>query len=204
MTNTVNGAAVQQPTIKKKSRAGEIWRRFRKNKLAVFGMILFALILLVAIFADAIVNYSVATTQVAADRLLSPNAEHWFGTDNYGRDLFARIVHGSRNSLLVGFGSVAIGVVLGGLLGAVCGYVGGRFDAGLHHVHTFYDDGPGHSGGARLQPCKRAAGHDHFQRPLVLPHNTLLGPRRNGADLYRGGTFLRHFRFPDHHDPRTA
>lgn len=50
MTNTVNGAAVQQPTIKKKSRAGEIWRRFRKNKLAVFGMILFALILLVAIF----------------------------------------------------------------------------------------------------------------------------------------------------------
>lgn len=49
MTNTVNGAAVQQPTIKKKSRAGEIWRRFRKNKLAVFGMILFALILLVAI-----------------------------------------------------------------------------------------------------------------------------------------------------------
>ena len=46
MTNTVNGAAVQQPTIKKKSRAGEIWRRFRKNKLAVFGMILFALILL--------------------------------------------------------------------------------------------------------------------------------------------------------------
>ena len=71
MTNTVNGAAVQQPTIKKKSRAGEIWRRFRKNKLAVFGMILFALILLVAIFADAIVNYSVATTQVAADRLLA-------------------------------------------------------------------------------------------------------------------------------------
>ena len=113
MTNTVNGAAVQQPTIKKKSRAGETWRRFRKNKLAVFGMILFALILLVAIFADAIVNYSVATTQVAVDRLQSPNTTHWFGTDNYGRDLFARIVHGSRNSLLVGFGSVAIGVVLG-------------------------------------------------------------------------------------------
>ena len=129
MTNTSTTVAAQQPKIKKKSRAGEIWRRFRKNKLAVFGMILFSLILLVSIFADLIVDYDIAITQVAADRLQNPNAEHWFGTDNYGRDLFARIVHGSRNSLLVGFGSVAIGVVLGGLLGAVCGYVGGRFDA---------------------------------------------------------------------------
>ena len=129
MANTSTTVAAQQPKIKKKSRAGEIWRRFRKNKLAVFGMILFSLILLVSIFADLIVDYDIAITQVAADRLQNPNAEHWFGTDNYGRDLFARIVHGSRNSLLVGFGSVAIGVVLGGLLGAVCGYVGGRFDA---------------------------------------------------------------------------
>ena len=129
MTNTSTTVAAQQPKIKKKSRAGEIWRRFRKNKLAVFGMILFSLILLVSIFADLIVDYDIAITQVAADRLQNPTAEHWFGTDNYGRDLFARIVHGSRNSLLVGFGSVAIGVVLGGLLGAVCGYVGGRFDA---------------------------------------------------------------------------
>lgn len=129
MANTSTTVAAQQPKIKKKSRAGEIWRRFRKNKLAVFGMILFSLILLASIFADLIVDYDIAITQVAADRLQNPNAEHWFGTDNYGRDLFARIVHGSRNSLLVGFGSVAIGVVLGGLLGAVCGYVGGRFDA---------------------------------------------------------------------------
>lgn len=128
MANTAS-AAVQQPKIKKKSRAGEIWRRFRKNKLAVFGMILFGVILVVCILADVIVDYDVATVQVAADRLQSPSAAHWFGTDNFGRDLFARIVHGSRNSLLVGFGSVAIGVVLGGLLGAVCGYVGGRFDS---------------------------------------------------------------------------
>lgn len=128
MANTA-GAAVQQPKIKKKSRAGEIWRRFRKNKLAVFGMVLFTVILIVSILADVIVDYDVATVQVASERLQSPSATHWFGTDNFGRDLFARIVHGSRNSLLVGFGSVAIGVVLGGLLGALCGYVGGRFDA---------------------------------------------------------------------------
>ena len=134
MTDTTISATAQQTKIKKKSRAGEIWHRFQKNKLAVMGMILFVLIMLVAIFADVIVDYSVAITQVPADRLQSPNKVNWFGTDNYGRDLFARIVHGSRNSLLVGFGSVAIGVVLGGLLGAVCGYVGGRFDAIMMRV----------------------------------------------------------------------
>ena len=115
--------------IKKKSRAQETWRRFRKNKLAVFGMVLFAIILLVAIFADVIISYDAAITQVASERLQSPSMSHLFGTDNYGRDLFARVVHGSRNSLLVGFGAVIIGVTLGGLLGAVCGYVGGKFDA---------------------------------------------------------------------------
>lgn len=118
-----------QSKIKKKSRAQETWRRFKKNKLAVFGMVLFIIILLVTILADVIVSYDVSITQVAADRLQGPSASHWFGTDNYGRDLFARIVHGARNSLLVGFGSVVIGVTLGGLLGAVCGYLGGRFDS---------------------------------------------------------------------------
>ncbi|MGM9661905.1 MAG: ABC transporter permease [Oscillospiraceae bacterium] len=122
-------AMANQPKIKKKSRAQEIWRRFLKNKLAVFGMVLFILILLVVIFADVIVSYDVAVTQVAADRLQGPSGSHWFGTDNYGRDIFARIVHGSRNSFLVGFGAVIIGMTIGGMLGAVCGYVGGRFDA---------------------------------------------------------------------------
>ena len=115
--------------IKKKSRAGEIWRRFRKNKLAIIGMILFAIIMLITILADVIVDYNAAIQQVPSDRLLGPCAAHPFGTDNFGRDLFARIVHGSRNSLLVGFGSVLIGVTLGGILGAICGYVGGRVDA---------------------------------------------------------------------------
>lgn len=118
-----------QLKIKKKSRGQEIWRRFKKNRLALFGLALFTVILLVTIFADVIVSYDVAVTQVASERLKWPSAAHWFGTDNYGRDLFARVIHGARNSLLVGFGSVIIGVTLGGLLGAVCGYLGGRFDS---------------------------------------------------------------------------
>ncbi|MEZ3434907.1 MAG: ABC transporter permease [Lachnospiraceae bacterium] len=122
-------AKAEQSKVKKKSRAQETWRRFKKNKLAVFGMVLFFIILLVTLLADVIVSYDVSVTQVASERLQGPSASHWFGTDNYGRDLFARIIHGARNSLLVGFGSVIIGVTIGGLLGAVCGYLGGRFDA---------------------------------------------------------------------------
>lgn len=124
----------EQPRIKKKSRAQETWRRFKKNRLALFGMALFLVILLVTVFAGVLVSYDAAVTQVPAERLQWPSAAHPFGTDNYGRDLFARVVHGSRNSLLVGFGSVIIGVTLGGLLGAVCGYVGGRFDAVVMRV----------------------------------------------------------------------
>ncbi len=118
----------RQTTMKKSQRA-EIWRRFKKNRLAVFGLVLFVFIVLVVIFADFIVDYEVAVTQVASERLQSPSLKHFFGTDNFGRDLFARVVHGSRNSLLIGFGSVVIGVTIGGLLGAVCGYTGGTFDA---------------------------------------------------------------------------
>lgn len=62
--------------IKKKSRAGEIWRRFRKNKLAIIGMILFAIIMLITILADVIVDYNAAIQQVASDRLLGPCAAH--------------------------------------------------------------------------------------------------------------------------------
>ena len=115
--------------IKKKSQAGDIWRRFLKNKTAVFGLIVFSLIMLVVLLADVIVSYDSALTQNIMDRLQAPGAAHWFGTDNFGRDIFARIVHGSRNSLLVGIGAVAIGITVGGLLGSVAGFYGGKIDS---------------------------------------------------------------------------
>jgi peptide/nickel transport system permease protein len=114
--------------VKKKSRARELWRRFCKNKTAVVGMVLFAIVVFAVIFADVIVSYDVALKHVIPDRLQSPTLEHLMGTDNYGRDILARIVHGSRNSLLVGIGAVVIGITVGGLLGSVSGYYGGRTD----------------------------------------------------------------------------
>ncbi len=120
--------------VKKKSQAGDIWRRFLKNKTAVFGLIVFSLIMLVVLLADVIVSYDSALTQNIMDRLQSPSAAHWFGTDNFGRDIFARIIHGSRNSLLVGIGAVAIGITVGGLLGSIAGFYGGKIDSVIGRI----------------------------------------------------------------------
>jgi peptide/nickel transport system permease protein len=116
--------------LKKKGRTGEVWRRFKKNRTAMVGLFIFALIMLVVIFADLIVSYNVAITQKISARFIPPGAEgHIFGTDNFGRDIMARIVHGSRNSLLVGIGAVTCGIIIGGLLGAISGFYGGKIDS---------------------------------------------------------------------------
>ena len=75
----------------------EIWRRYKKNKAAVAGLVLLIIIVAIALFADLIVPYSKCVEQVGADRLQWPSLAHFFGTDELGRDLFARgWVHGSR------------------------------------------------------------------------------------------------------------
>ena len=119
---------------KKKSQVKEIWRRFRKNRIALFGLVLFIFILLVVIFADVIVENSKAMIQVIPNRLKPPDSEHPFGTDNFGRDIFARVVHGSRYSLLVGMGAVAIGMLIGGLLGAIAGFYSGIIDSTIVRI----------------------------------------------------------------------
>lgn len=113
---------------KKNSQMKEIWRRFRKSKTAMLGLVLLVLILLMAIFAEVIVPYQDAITQNPANRLQGPSGEHFFGTDEIGRDLFARIVHGSRYSLLIGISTSIFALVIGGLLGAVAGYYGKTID----------------------------------------------------------------------------
>lgn len=112
---------------KKTNQAKEIWRRFRKSKTAMLGLVLLIFVLSIAIFADVITPYENAIAQ-SADRLASPSAEHWFGTDELGRDLFARIMHGSRYSLLIGISTSIFALVIGGLLGAIAAYYGGKVD----------------------------------------------------------------------------
>lgn len=113
---------------KKKSRFKEIWHRMKRNKIAMFGLGIFAVILLCTIFADLIVPYRAALEQNISIRLQPSSADHWFGTDVYGRDIFARIIHGTRNSLVMGIGAVVVGISLGGVFGAAAGYYGGKID----------------------------------------------------------------------------
>ncbi|MBQ9910679.1 MAG: ABC transporter permease [Lachnospiraceae bacterium] len=116
----------------KKTKRNSIWRelarRLIRNKRAVFAMIILFLLLMIVIFADVIVPYSKAVDQAIMQRFSKPSAEHWFGTDKYGRDQFARTIHGTRISLLIGFGSTIIAAVFGTLIGISAAYFGGKID----------------------------------------------------------------------------
>ena len=113
---------------KRRSHAGMIWYRFRKNKLSVVGLCILAVFAILAICAPLIVSYDNVVTQVAADKLQPPSSEHIFGTDPYGRDVFARIIWGARTSLMVGIETVLLSLLMGGTIGAIAGYFGGRVD----------------------------------------------------------------------------
>ena len=128
MSNTKKAPVGKKPQ-KKIGQWGEMWLRLRKNKVTMVAMTVFLLIVLVAIFADVICNYETKViTQNLSIRLQGPSSEHWFGTDGYGRDIFARVVHGTRISLLIGLGATVGSVFLAGLLGSASGYYGGRTD----------------------------------------------------------------------------
>ena len=113
---------------KRNSQLPEIWRRYKKNKAAMVGLVILIFIILIAVFADVIVPYEKCIEQVGLERLQGPSAAHWFGTDDLGRDLFARVIHGSRYSLLIGVSTSLMALVAGAILGASAGYFGGMVD----------------------------------------------------------------------------
>ncbi|MFO8059502.1 MAG: ABC transporter permease [Bacillota bacterium] len=102
-------------------------RRFVRNRMATAGMIILLFILVVAIFAPWIAPFD-PQAQNLRRRFETPSPDHWFGTDELGRDIFSRIVYGSRVSLMVGFAAAFGGLVVGVVIGMLSGYYGGRFD----------------------------------------------------------------------------
>ena len=116
-------------TFKKRSQLSLIWHRLSRNKLAMLGLLLMTVIFGLALCADLIADYDQAVVGMnIMERLQPPSAKHWFGTDGYGRDVFARVVHGSRLSLSLSIVSMAIAVAVGSLIGAISGYYGGKID----------------------------------------------------------------------------
>ncbi len=104
-----------------------VWRRFRRHRLAVISMYVLAILYLVAIFAPYVATHDFAHVD-PINRLQPPSSEHLFGTDRLGRDVFTRVVWGSRVSLSVGFVAAGVAVLLGTVIGAVSGYFGGWVD----------------------------------------------------------------------------
>jgi peptide/nickel transport system permease protein len=104
-----------------------VWRRFKKHKLAMAGLYILLFMYAVAIFAPLLATQSYETVD-PPNKLKPPSREHLMGTDNIGRDVFSRVVWGSRISLSVGFVAAAVAVTLGVIVGSTAAYLGGRVD----------------------------------------------------------------------------
>lgn len=118
----------------------ETWRRLTKNKGAMIGLVFLCLLVLVSLLAGVIYDYDTDIIAInMAEALQKPSLEHLFGTDSLGRDIFARILYGARYSLLIGVGSVTIGLIVGIILGSIAGFYGGIVDQIIMRiVDVFY------------------------------------------------------------------
>lgn len=105
--------------------------RFRKNKLAMFGVFLLLVVALAVAAAPVLSSYDAVSKMHMSDRFQSPNGLYIFGTDEFGRDLFARVLYGGRISLLCSFAIIAIAFVVGALIGGAAGFFGGKVDTFL-------------------------------------------------------------------------
>lgn len=120
----------------------QVARRIRKHYQGVFGIAVILLVILTAIFAPAISTHEPDAVDVEA-RLMPPSSEHYLGTDNLGRDVFSRLIYGSRISILAGFVATSISVVAGSILGMIAGYFGGRVDQILMRLTDAFMAFPG-------------------------------------------------------------
>jgi peptide/nickel transport system permease protein len=106
---------------------GALWRFARRKPLGAAGAAIMAVIVVTAALASFVATHDPVIAD-AAHTLARPNAAHWLGTDSMGRDMYSRIVHGARVSLIVGVASTLLGSALGGVIGLLSGYAGGRVD----------------------------------------------------------------------------
>ncbi|WP_294209398.1 ABC transporter permease [uncultured Solobacterium sp.] len=127
--------------MKKNNFYSESFQRFCKNKVAVVSALILISLIVVCFIAPLITSYD-PEKQVLSERLLSPSLKHWWGTDQYGRDIFTRCVYGCRVSLSVGIISQLIATIIGYFMGVTAGYVGGKTDDAISFVMQVFSSFP--------------------------------------------------------------
>lgn len=159
----------QGERLKKRSNVGEIWHRLRKNKLSMICLAVLVIMILGIIFAGVLSPYDYAA-QDLTQRFALPSKEHWMGCDDYGRDLLTRLLVGGRYSLLIAILSVAIGIICGMVIGALCGFFGKRIDSTLMRIMDVIMSIPG----MMLAICISVAmGSGVFNTALALAVGTI-------------------------------
>jgi peptide/nickel transport system permease protein len=129
MDKAQNFIKIEKKIKKKQNPTKEVIIRLIRNKSAIIGIILFTIIALLSLFAPLMVDYyEDCLAQNLSQRFLPPSSEHWFGTDAFGRDVFARIIYGGRISISLGLISTIISMLIGGTFGVLAGYYGKKTD----------------------------------------------------------------------------
>ncbi|MCA0034145.1 nickel transporter permease [Mesorhizobium sp. B263B2A] len=131
----------ERPASRMQARLGRAyvaWRRFSANRLAFVGLLIIIALLVIAALAGVLAPYSPTFGDLKNARLLAPSAEHWFGTDDLGRDILSRILYGSRWTLYVVILVAIIAAPIGLLVGTVAGYAGGWTDAILMRITDIF------------------------------------------------------------------
>lgn len=119
----------------------EAWIRLKRNRLAVAGMIILIVLILLAIFADVIAPYGY-DEQNLNETLLKPSSAHLFGTDNYGRDIFSRVIYGTRISFPIGLICTIVAYCIGGFFGSLAAFYGGKVDMIIMRVMDVFQSIP--------------------------------------------------------------
>ena len=131
----------ERPASRMQARLGRAyvtWRRFSANKLAMVGLFIIVALLVVAALADVLATHSPYIGDLKNARLLPPGEGHWFGTDDLGRDIYSRIVYGSRLTLFVVVLVAVIAAPIGLAVGTIAGYAGGWIDAVLMRITDIF------------------------------------------------------------------
>jgi len=118
------------------------WHRLCKNRLAMVGLVIIVLMALIAIFAPYIMPYGYDEMDLV-NAMKGPTKEHWFGTDDFGRDILSRIMYGGRYSLRIGILAVGFAAVVGVAIGAIAGYYGGAYDMTIMRILDVFQAVPG-------------------------------------------------------------